>query len=232
LFKLPSLRTAALILAGLSLLVGATLAFGYLSSPHATLRITSGFPNTIGQRFVASFVSVMAKTYPRLHFELVKVVNLAESAKAMEDGKVDLAVVRTDVSPPSNGQTVAILRLDVFAFVFGVYSSSIKDPSDLAGKAIAIPEGQFQQFNADSLGTILSYFNVPPEKPSPVPLAKPGVKRRSSHFGTHRLKWRFGKSKLFLSLAVTTKPEAPSIAVPVDRRQERERGHVRTAFAA
>jgi TRAP-type uncharacterized transport system substrate-binding protein len=163
LFKLPSLRFATIVLASLCVLAGAGLAIGYFLSPHATLRITSGFPNTIGQRFVGAFVGVMAKTYPRLRFETVPVADLAESAKAMEDGKVDIAVVRTDVSPPTNGQTVAILRRDVVAFLVPA-GSSISDPSDLQGKTVAIPTGPHQDFNAKTLDTILSYFNIPPEK--------------------------------------------------------------------
>jgi TRAP-type uncharacterized transport system substrate-binding protein len=163
LFKLPSLRTTAIILASLCLLAGAGLAVSYLLAPHATLRVTSGFPNTIGQKFIGAFVGVLAKSHPRVRFEMVPVGDLAESAKAMEDGKVDIAVVRTDVSPPSNGQTVAILRRDVVAFLVPA-DSPISDPSGLAGKTIAIPTGPQQEFNARTLDAILSYFNIPPEK--------------------------------------------------------------------
>jgi TRAP-type uncharacterized transport system substrate-binding protein len=163
LFKLPSLRSATFLLAGLCLLAGAGLAIAYFLSPHVTLRITSGLPNTNGQKFTGAFIGVMAKTYPRLRFEAVEVADLAASAKAMEDGKVDIAVVRTDVSPPSNGQTVAILRRDVVAFLVPA-DSSISDPSGLAGKTVAIPTGPQQEFNARALDAILSYFNIPPEK--------------------------------------------------------------------
>jgi TRAP-type uncharacterized transport system substrate-binding protein len=163
LFKLPSLRTTAIILASLCLLAGVGLVAGYFLSPHANLRITSGFPNTFAQRFVSAFVGVMAKAHPRVRFEMVPVGDLAESAKAMEDGKVDIAVVRTDVSPPSNGQTVALLRRDVVAFLVPA-GSSIGDPSDLSGKTVAIPTGPHQDLNARTLDAILSYFNIPPEK--------------------------------------------------------------------
>jgi TRAP-type uncharacterized transport system substrate-binding protein len=163
LFKLPSLRIAAIVLGSLCLLAGVGLVLGYFFSPHATLRITSGYPGTIGQKFVSAYVGVMAKTYPRMRFETVPVADLADAAKAMDDGKVDIAVVRTDVSPPTNGQTVAILRRDVVAFLVPA-GSSISDPSELSGKTVAIPTGPHQDFNAKTLDTILSYFNIPPEK--------------------------------------------------------------------
>ena len=162
-FGLPSLRTSTYLLAGLFLLAGAALSIFYFLSPHVTLRITTGLPGTMGEKFISAFVSVTQATHPRVRFELVPVANAAESSKAMEDGKVDIALVRTDISPPINGQTVAIMRRDVVAFVVPG-NSSISDPSELAGKTIAIPEGPFKDYNSRTLDTILSYFNIAPDK--------------------------------------------------------------------
>jgi TRAP-type uncharacterized transport system substrate-binding protein len=117
----------------------------------------------MGDKFISAFVSVTKTAHPRVRFELVPVGNAVESSKAMEDGKVDIALVRTDISPPANGQTVAIMRRDVVAFVVPA-NSSIKDPSNLAGKTIAIPEGPLQNYNSKTLDTILGYFNVAPER--------------------------------------------------------------------
>lgn len=175
-FGLASLRTVTTITAGVFLLSAALLAIFYLLSPRATLRVTTGLPGTVGQRFISTFVSVTTAAHPRVRFDLVPVANLVESSKAMEDGKVDLAIVRTDVSPPTNGQTLAILRRDVVAFVVPA-DSSIEDPSKLAGKSIAIPEGPWQDVNSKALDTILSYFNVAPERVKRVflPISEIGV---------------------------------------------------------
>jgi TRAP-type uncharacterized transport system substrate-binding protein len=182
LFGLLSLRTFTAITAGVFLLIGALLIVFYLLSPRATLRVTTGLPGTVGQRFISTFVAVTTAAHPRLRFDLVPVANLVESSKAMEDGKVDLAIVRTDVSPPTNGQTVAILRRDVVAFVVPA-DSSIKDPSELAGKSIAIPEGPLQDVNSRTLDTILSYFNVAPERVKRVflPISEIGVAMHHKH---------------------------------------------------
>ena len=175
-FGLSWLRTSTFVFAGIFLLAGAILAFLYFSSPRVTLRLTTGMPGTMGDKFISAFVSVTKAAHPRVRFELVPVANAVESSKAMEDGRVDIAIVRTDISPPSNGQTVAILRRDVVAFIVPA-NSSIKDPSNLAGKTIAIPEGPLQDYNSKTLDTILSYFNIAPEKVKRVflPIAEIGL---------------------------------------------------------
>jgi TRAP-type uncharacterized transport system substrate-binding protein len=179
---LRSHRPAALIAAGVFLLVGLLLSAFYFWSPHATLRVTTGLPGTVGQRFISAFVAVSTAIYPQVHYQLVPVANIEDSAKAMEDGKVDLAIVRTDISPPTNGQTVAILRRDVVAIIVPS-GSSIKDPSELSGKTIAIPESLLQEYNSKTLDTILSYFNVSPEKVKRVflPIAEIGPEIHKKH---------------------------------------------------
>ncbi len=160
-FRLPSLRTLAI--ASVFLLAGAALAYFYFSSPRATLRVTTGLQGSAGEKFISAFVAVTKAAHPRVRFELVPVANAVESAKAMEDGKVDIALVRTDISPPGNGQTVAIMRRDVLAFIVPA-DSSISDPAGLSGKTIAIPTGPAQEYNSKTLDTILSYFNIAPDK--------------------------------------------------------------------
>jgi TRAP-type uncharacterized transport system substrate-binding protein len=162
-FGLTLPRRASILTAGALLLIGLLLLGLYLLSPHATLRVTSGLPGTTGQRFISAFISVATADHPRVRFALVPVANLAESAKAMESGAVDLALVRSDVSPPVNGQTAAILRRDVVAFIVPG-NSSIKDPTNLPGKTVAIPTGVNQDYNSQALDTILSYFNIAPDK--------------------------------------------------------------------
>src|SRR4051812_243975 len=94
-------------------LVLATLSVAaFLWSPHALVRITTGPAGGGADQFVTAFISVMKSLHPRISFQPAPVADLHESSQAMEDGKVDLAIVRPDVSPPVNGQTVAILRRD------------------------------------------------------------------------------------------------------------------------
>jgi TRAP-type uncharacterized transport system substrate-binding protein len=158
-FRLP--RLASLLIGGAFLLIALVLGALYLLSPHATLRITTGPAGGMAQRFISAFISVMTAEHPRVRFETVTVPNLEESSKALEDGKVNIAIVRSDVMPPSNGQTLVILRRDVIAIVIP-HGSPVKAAAGLSGKTIAIPAGPAQDDNSRALDALLSYYNVAP----------------------------------------------------------------------
>jgi TRAP-type uncharacterized transport system substrate-binding protein len=115
----------------------------------------------IAQRFISAFVTVTTALHPHIRLETVPVADLEASSKALEDYKVNIALVRSDVSPPSNGQTLVILRRDVIAIILPP-KSKIKNVSDLAGKTIAVPAGPVQDYNSRALDTILGYYNIAP----------------------------------------------------------------------
>jgi TRAP-type uncharacterized transport system substrate-binding protein len=148
------------IIAGLLLAAGLALSLLYYWSPEATLRLTTGLPGGNAQRFISAFATEIAKSHPRVRFELISVAGLEESARAVERGDVNLALIRSD-APPSNGQTIAIVRRDVLAILVPK-ASSIKDPSQLRDKTIGIVQGSAQNENSKALDSILSYFNIPP----------------------------------------------------------------------
>ncbi|MDB5544135.1 MAG: C4-dicarboxylate transporter substrate-binding protein [Hyphomicrobiales bacterium] len=142
------------------LVVAAVSAGAYFWSPHAVVRITTGPVGGGAERFVNAFVSVMRTLHPRVTFQPVPVADLTESSKAMEAGKVDLAIVRTDVSPPVNGQTIAILRRDAVGIILPA-KSAIDAVAGLRGKTIGIIAGPLQSENEKVLDTILAYYNLP-----------------------------------------------------------------------
>ena len=170
------MRPAILVTAGLLTIAAALIAAVYFSSPHVNLRVTTGPPGSAAYRFIAAFASVTEATHPRVRIKLVQVNDLAASAKAIEDHTTDLGIVRSDGVIPSNGQTIAILRRDVVAFVVPAKSPIGKIPS-LAGKTIGIPQGPLQKYNEQTLDSILSYYNIPANSVKRVflPLAELGA---------------------------------------------------------
>jgi len=158
-FRLP--RVVTMLLAGAFLVTALVLAGLYLWSPQATLRITTGPNGGMAQRFVSAFISSTEAAHPRVRFETVTVPDLAASSKALEELKVNIALVRSDVSPPTNGQSLLILRRDVLAIVLPP-GSPIESFGQLSGKTVAIPTGPVQNENSHALDLILSYFNVSP----------------------------------------------------------------------
>ena len=148
------------IIMAVLLLAAGVFALAHYWSPHANLRVTTGPQGGAAQRFMAAFVSVSAIQHPRVHLDLVQVPDLAASAKALEDGQTDLAIVRSDAAAPANGQTIVILRRDVVAIVLPPHSK-ISSVAGLAGKTVGIASGPLQADNAQALDTILSFFDIP-----------------------------------------------------------------------
>ncbi|MFY9656178.1 MAG: TAXI family TRAP transporter solute-binding subunit [Methylocystis sp.] len=158
-FGLP--RAVRMLLAGAFLVVALVLAGLYFLSPKATIRITTGPSGGVAQRFVSAFIANTEAAHPRIRFEPVTVPDLAASSKALEEFKVNIALVRSDVSPPTNGQSLLILRRDIVAIVLPP-GSPIESVGQLSGKTVAIPIGPVQNDNSRALDLILSYFNVSP----------------------------------------------------------------------
>ena len=158
-FRLPRMMT--MLLAGAFLVIALILAGVYLWSPRATLLITTGPNGGMAQRFVSAFIANTEAAHPRIRFETVTVPDLTASSKALEERKVNIAIVRSDVSPPVNGQSLVILRRDVVAIVLPP-GSPIESVGQLSGKTVAIPTGPVQNDNSRALDLILSYFNVSP----------------------------------------------------------------------
>jgi TRAP-type uncharacterized transport system substrate-binding protein len=129
-------------------------------SPHADLRITIGPSGSTAERFITAFASVSKVQHPRVNLDLVRVDDLAGSAKALEERRTDLAIVRSDAAAPANAQTIVILRRDVVAFVLPPHSP-VSSVANLAGKTVGLVAGPLQDTNARVLDTVLSYFNIP-----------------------------------------------------------------------
>lgn len=153
-------RSASFLVAGAFLVVAAILAVLYFWSPRAVLRITTGPANGAAQRLISAIIAVTEAEHPRIRFETVPTPDLKASSRALEERRVNIALVRSDASPPLNGQSLAILRRDVVAIVLPP-ASPIKNVAQLSGKTIAIPLGPAQNDNAHALDLILDYSNVP-----------------------------------------------------------------------
>ena len=162
-FGLFGLRFSRLpLIAGIFFAVAAVLGALFYWSPHATLRITTGPEGGIANRLISPFIALSTAEHPRIHFETVTVADLRGSAKALEDGKADIAIVRSDLPPPRNGDTLVILRRDAVAIVVPP-ESPVDNVAKLSGKTVAIPTGPVQDENSRALDLILGYFNIPVE---------------------------------------------------------------------
>jgi TRAP-type uncharacterized transport system substrate-binding protein len=160
-FSFLKMGRALPLMGAVCLVVAAVLGGLFLWSPHATLRIATGLDG-VARSFITGFISVTEAAHPRIRFQAVPAPDLQASAQALEAGKVDIALVRSDLPPPGNGSTLVILRRDVVAIVLPA-DSPIDHIPKLSGKTVAIPTGPVQAENSRLLDLILGYFNVPAE---------------------------------------------------------------------
>ena len=83
-------------------------------------------------------------------------------SRALQEGHADLAVVRSDLAMPPNGQTVLIMRRDA-AVLFAPAESSLRAIDDLRGHKVgilqAVPPGKMD--NQLLLDTALAQYDVP-----------------------------------------------------------------------
>ena len=108
-----------------------------------------------------AFSAVFAAERPRICLELVTSDNLAQSAKALDDGELDFLIARADVATPAKGRSVAILRRDAIVLIIPA-GSSIGQISDLRGKTVGIPHEPLAPYNERLLDRLLEFYSIPP----------------------------------------------------------------------
>ena len=114
------------------------------------------------QAIMAAAAHDFAEARDGIRLKLVAVESSAELSRALQEGHADLAVVRSDLAMPPNGQTVLIMRRDA-AVLFAPAESSLRAIDDLRGHKVgvlqAVPPGKVD--NQLLLDTALAQYDVP-----------------------------------------------------------------------
>jgi TRAP-type uncharacterized transport system substrate-binding protein len=112
------LRHASLLAIAVSVLfvglVGAALYFG---ERPTTFKVAVGPANGPDARLVQAIANQLASDRTAMRVRVIIKDGAGGSAKALETGESDFAVVRRDLGIPKNGQAIAVVRQDV---VFGI----------------------------------------------------------------------------------------------------------------
>jgi TRAP-type uncharacterized transport system substrate-binding protein len=134
------------------------------------------------QAILAAAARDFAEDQDGIRLKLVAVESLAESSRALKEGRADLAVVRSDIAMPPNGQTVLIMRRDA-AVLVAPAESSLRAIDDLRGHKVgvlqAVPPGKVD--NQLLLDTALSQYDVPPASVGRVSLTLAELSRAIEH---------------------------------------------------
>jgi TRAP-type uncharacterized transport system substrate-binding protein len=150
----------ALAIGGLSIMV---FKGGHVRLP---LKVATGPALEGVGKFLATITQILAEERPLVQLERIKTESMAASARALEDGKSDLAVVRSDIAMPKNGSTIAIFRRDNLVLIVPA-KSGIENFQGLAGKKVAL----FKEASAEQdeslehlLDAVLGFHGLSPQQ--------------------------------------------------------------------
>jgi TRAP-type uncharacterized transport system substrate-binding protein len=130
------------------------------------LKVATGPSTTVGMDFLATFTKVVAEERPMVQLKRIKKESFAASAKALEDGEADLAIVRSDIAMPSNGLTIAILRRDNLVLIVSG-RSKLDSFQKLGGRKVALLKTDSAERNESLsrlLDGILNFYSISPGK--------------------------------------------------------------------
>ncbi len=153
-------RLVLLSIAGAFAIAAAIVLFAYLYERPTVLRVAV-VRGSEDQEIMSAAAQDFVRERETIHLTVVPVDSLAASAAALEHGRSDLAIVRSDVEMPTNGQTVLIMRKSAGLFMT-TSGSGISSVADLRGKKIGIVHDPMLSHaaNLNLLNTTLAQYDI------------------------------------------------------------------------
>jgi len=164
-------RLVLLCLAGGFALAAAAVLFTYLYERPTVLRVAV-VRGGQDQEIMAAAAQDFVREHETIRLTPVPVENLAAAAAALDHGRADLAVVRSDVEMPTSGQTVLIMRRSASLFL-APSGSGIASVADLRGLKIGVIHDPLLPPSADLnlLEISLSQYDIPLSAVTPIVLS-------------------------------------------------------------
>lgn len=146
---------------GLAIVMTAAAANYFLLRP-SVLRVSVA-QGTDDHKLVDAIARVLSASRGRERLNVVPVNSAAASAAALQAGAVDLAVVRSDIALPVNGQTLAILHHNP-ALLITTADHGLRSVVDLRGKTVGIVRATSAgNGNAALFDQILAQYDIAPD---------------------------------------------------------------------
>jgi TRAP transporter TAXI family solute receptor len=154
-------RRGFMALAGLLAISGVAASIFYVLNQPKTLRLAVGPLGSEDARMAAGFVQGLNREKSSVRVRLVLTEGSEESAKRIDSGKADLAIVRADIALPAQADTALITRRS-FPFFITSKETAIGRIADIRGRRIGVvrnPAG-----NMALLKHVLAQYEVKPEE--------------------------------------------------------------------
>lgn len=133
---------------------------------HWTLKVSTGPSLEGGPAFLVAVTQVFADERPHVLLQRIQTEGMKASAKTLETGGADLAVVRSDIAMPNNGLTIAIFRRDSLVLVVPAHSR-LDSLQALAGRKVGLLKGGLAEQDEGLehlLDKILNFYNINPQR--------------------------------------------------------------------
>jgi TRAP transporter TAXI family solute receptor len=123
--------------AGLCAAIGLTALVVFLATLPTTLRVAVGPVTNEDVRVVVAMLQTFQREQEGFRLKLVLTDGSRQSSQMVDEGKAEIAVVRTDIAYPRSGATVAVMHTDI-ATIVAPGSEGIRTVADLRGKTIGV----------------------------------------------------------------------------------------------
>src|SRR5215212_9416272 len=163
-------KTTFIALAAILAVVGALAGAYYFAMRPVTLRIAVGTAGSDDLKVVQALTQAFSRARAHVRLRQVQTEGALASAKALEEGTADLAIIRGDLEVPKNAQAVATLRKNIAVLWVAQPAKGkgqksgpkITKITQLAGHRIGVV-GRTQA-NVNLLKVILQQYGVDPGK--------------------------------------------------------------------
>ena len=144
----------------------AGVAYWYFTAPTwFTVAVAPG--NSAEERIIRAFAEALDHTRRDIRLKVELFDDVRQSAEALRQHKVDLAVVRPDAFLPDNGLTLSILREEA-VLILAPKANKIEGMADLEKKRLGVVSHHEADFPV--LTTILDHYDLAPPNITLVPL--------------------------------------------------------------
>jgi TRAP transporter TAXI family solute receptor len=134
-----SRRSILTIVAVILGVAGLVLGGVFLARMPRTYTLAVGPAGLETHRYAEALAKVSAEARDRVRYRIVTTSGAAESARLLEEGKTNLAIVRSDYDLPANGQTLLVnTKRLVVAFAPQARRGGLQTFADLKGKRVAV----------------------------------------------------------------------------------------------
>ncbi len=161
------------VLAAILAAIGLSVLIYYVSTWPTTLRVAVGPVANENVRTVTAALQTLAREREPFRLRLVLTEGAAQTSEALDKGRADLALVRTDISYPRSGATVAVMHNDHVILV--APGGGVETVAGLAGKSVGLIRDHAG--NRELLRIIAQQAGIDPASVTPVQIRLPDVRQ-------------------------------------------------------